>query len=234
MGDRPAVVEQEAVKILLVDDDPKNLAALAVVLDAPDRELLQARSGQEAFKYLLDVGEVAVLVLDVHMPGMDGLETAALVRGRDQSRHTPIIFLTASGDAHLARGYALGAVDYISKPFDPHILRAKVAVFVELFRKSEEVSRLAAELAERARLEGALLAIRTAEHELGNQLGAASGQLQMLLRGTDLPPATRARVETALGRLQEAASTVHRLRNLTELPETDWGIKAGSTIDLQR
>lgn len=138
-----------SVKILLVDDEPKNLIALEAILLGEGRDLIRAESGPQALRYILQE-DVAVILLDVHMPGMDGFETAALVRSRERTRNTPIIFLTAAirGDTHVARGYSLGAVDYMLKPFDPDILRSKVAVFVELFRQSREITRQAVQLAE--------------------------------------------------------------------------------------
>lgn len=141
--------EPPPTSILLVDDEPKNLAALDAVLSQPDRILVFARSGEEALKHLLRE-EFAVVLLDVHMPGLDGFETAALIRGRERSRNTPIIFLTAAdrGEAFIQRGYSLGAVDYIVKPFDPDILRSKVAVFVDLHRKTEQVKQQAIQLRE--------------------------------------------------------------------------------------
>src|SRR5207245_906496 len=94
--------------------------------------------------------DFAVVLLDVHMPQMDGFETAELIRGRQRSRETPIIFLTAaiSGNVSVAKGYSLGAVDYLIKPFDPEMLRAKVNVFIELFRKTEQIKRQADALSE--------------------------------------------------------------------------------------
>ena len=120
-------------KILLVDDRAENLLALEAILGASDHELVRATSGEEALKALL-TDEFAVILLDVAMPGMDGLETARLVKSREKTRDVPIIFLTAvHPDAeHAFRGYTAGAVDYVSKPFDPWVLRAKVAVFVDL------------------------------------------------------------------------------------------------------
>jgi PAS domain S-box-containing protein len=143
--------ELSSVKILLVDDEPKNLLALEAVLAGEGRTLRHASSGQEALMLLLEE-DFAVILLDVNMPGMDGFETAALVRDREKSRDTPIIFLTAAikGEAYVARGYSLSAVDYIFKPFEPEILRSKVAVFVQLFRKTQEVRRQADQLAESA------------------------------------------------------------------------------------
>jgi PAS domain S-box-containing protein len=141
--------QNDAVNILLVDDEPKNIMALSAVLDRPDRRLVSAGSGEEALRHLLHQ-DFAVILLDVHMPGIDGFDTAALVRGREKSKDTPIIFLTAEtrDQGFISRGYSLGAVDYIVKPFDPEALRAKVAVFVDLFRKSVEVQRQAVELSE--------------------------------------------------------------------------------------
>jgi PAS domain S-box-containing protein len=142
-------VDTDAVNILLVDDEPKNLLALTAVLDGPDRRLVGVSSGEEALRHLLHQ-DFAVILLDVHMPGIDGFDTAELIRGREKSKDTPIIFLTAEirGHGFASRGYSLGAVDYIVKPFDPEALRAKVGVFVELFRKTGEVKRQAAELSD--------------------------------------------------------------------------------------
>jgi signal transduction histidine kinase len=124
----------EPVKILLVDDQADNLLSAGAVLENLGEEVVKADSGREALRQLLE-HDFAVIVLDVMMPEMDGFETAALIRERERSRHTPIIFLTAlgRGEEHMRRGYTLGAVDYLTKP---EILRAKVSVFVELHRKS--------------------------------------------------------------------------------------------------
>jgi two-component system, sensor histidine kinase and response regulator len=134
---RMAAEKPDPVKILLVDDQADNLLSAGAVLESLDLEVVQAESGREALRHLLDQ-DFAVIVLDVMMPDMDGFETAALIRERQRSRHTPIIFLTALGrsEEHIRRGYTLGAVDYLSKPFVPEILRTKVGVFVELHRKS--------------------------------------------------------------------------------------------------
>src|SRR5947207_7010409 len=138
------MISEEKINILMVDDSPTNLLALESILRTPDRNLIRAGCGEEALRYLLD-NEVAVVLLDVYMPGIDGLETAQLIRGREKSRDTPIIFLTANstGVRHLSRGYSLGAVDYIVKPVEPDILRSKVNVFVDLFRKNREIRRQA-------------------------------------------------------------------------------------------
>ncbi|MGI9065400.1 MAG: response regulator [Pyrinomonadaceae bacterium] len=165
---------EERINILMVDDSPTNLLALESILQSPDRKLVSASSGDDALRYLLD-NEVAVILMDVYMPGLDGLETAELIRGRDRSRNIPIIFLTAdsTGGRHLSRGYSLGAVDYIVKPIEPDILRSKVAVFVELFKKTQEIKRQAQLLQEKnLELENANLARLSMLIDLGQELTA--------------------------------------------------------------
>ncbi|MCF6523895.1 two-component system response regulator [Streptomyces sp. JJ36] len=143
----------QKAKILLVDDRPENLLALEAILSALDQTLVRASSGEEALKALL-TDDFAVILLDVQMPGMDGFETAAHIKRRERTRDIPIIFLTAinHGPHHTFRGYAAGAVDYISKPFDPWVLRAKVSVFVELYMKNLQLREQAALL--RLQLDG--------------------------------------------------------------------------------
>ncbi|MGL5923886.1 response regulator [Chroococcidiopsis sp.] len=135
------------INVLLVDDYPENLVALEATLNSLGQNLVKAYSGKQALKCLLEQ-DFAVILLDVQMPEMDGFETASLIRQRERSRHTPIIFLTAISDSDdlKSKGYALGAVDYLLKPIDPIILTSKVAVFVELFKKNLEVQRQAAQL----------------------------------------------------------------------------------------
>jgi len=143
-------------RILAVDDDERNLLAVSEVL-APVGDVVCARSGDEALRHLLR-DEFAVILLDVLMPDLDGYETAALIRRREQSRRTPIIFLSAINkeSGHMLRGYDAGAVDYVFKPFDTLILRSKVAVFVDLYQKSREIQEKAAR--EQSLLEAALKA----------------------------------------------------------------------------
>ncbi len=127
-------------RILLVDDRSENLVALEAILSSLNQALVPVRSGEEALKALL-VDEFAVILLDVVMPGMDGFETAAHIKRRPKTHDVPIIYLTAASSEpdHAFRGYASGAVDYISKPFDPWVLRAKVSVFVELYVKNRQL-----------------------------------------------------------------------------------------------
>src|SRR5215831_18274831 len=133
------------VNILLVDDRRENLLALEAILKSLNENLVKASSGSEALKYLLK-NDVSVILLDVEMPDMDGFQTATLIREREKSSHTPIIFLTAisKSDVHISQGYSLGGVDYIFKPFAPDVLKSKVAAFVEMFKQREEAQRQSA------------------------------------------------------------------------------------------
>ncbi|MET7393189.1 response regulator [Dactylosporangium sp. NPDC005572] len=132
--DRPA-------RVLLVDDRRDNLLALEAILQGLPVQTVGAESGEEALKHLL-VDDFALILLDAQMPTMDGFETARHIKRRERTRHVPIIFLTAADrDSHLAlRGYAAGAVDYLTKPFDPWVLRAKVSVFVELWTMTQTLA----------------------------------------------------------------------------------------------
>ena len=134
-------MESRPARILMVDDRPENLLALEAILHGLGHELVKASSGEEALKRLL-TEDFALILLDVQMPGMDGFETATHIKQRERTRDVPILFLTAiDGEAHQAfRGYAAGAVDYLSKPFDPWVLRAKVGVFIELHERRRELA----------------------------------------------------------------------------------------------
>jgi signal transduction histidine kinase len=134
---------EERTRVLVVDDDERNLLAIRNVLEDL-AEVVVAASGEEALRQLLK-GEFAVILLDVFMPGMDGYETAQIIRGRDQTKRIPIVFLSAVNKEteHLIRGYTMGAVDYVFKPVEPIVLRSKVAVFVDLFEKTREIERKA-------------------------------------------------------------------------------------------
>jgi CheY-like chemotaxis protein len=137
----------EKAKILLVDDRAENIVALEAILSSLNQTLVPARSGDAALKALLS-DEFAVILLDVLMPGMDGFETAAHIKRRPRTRDVPIIFLTARNAEpdYAFRSYSAGAVDYIAKPFDPWVLRAKVSVFVDLYMKNRQLADQAAML----------------------------------------------------------------------------------------
>lgn len=148
---------EDKINILLVDDRPENLLALEATLHELDQNLVRAASGAEALRCLLQ-GDYAVILLDVQMPEMDGFETATLIRENDRFRHTPIIFLTAIGksEPEIFKGYAVGAVDYVFKPFNPDILRAKVRVFVDLYKMRQQIEAQAAELEMKNRMMNAV------------------------------------------------------------------------------
>jgi signal transduction histidine kinase len=151
-------------RVLLVDDRPDNLLALRAVLEPLGLDLVEAASGEEALRHLL-AGEFALIILDVQMPVLDGFETARLIRGRERTRYVPIIFLTAiSGEPeHYQRGYESGAVDYVYKPFEPEILRAKVSVFSELWTRGATIE------AQREQLAGRLAELDEAHAGLAAQ-----------------------------------------------------------------
>jgi two-component system, sensor histidine kinase and response regulator len=205
----PAI--EDRVNILLVDDQPANLVALEAMLQGLGQNLIKAESGREALKWLL-THDFAVILLDVKMPEMDGFETAALIRQRDKSRHTPILFLTAADNTQTqaVRGYAVGAVDYLVKPVVPEFVRSKVAVFVELAKKTELLrrqTRLLAESEQAARelAEARAELVRDLEHknrELESFSYAVSHDLRAPLRRID--SFSRAVLESQGDRLDEA------------------------------
>jgi signal transduction histidine kinase/DNA-binding response OmpR family regulator len=141
-----ASVQRDRAAILVVDDRPDKLLVYRTILENLEQDLFTAASGEQALKYVLE-RDFAVILLDVNMPGLNGIETAALIRKRSRSAHIPIIFITAdySDETHIARGYALGAVDYIASPVVPEILRAKVKVFVDLYLLAQQAQRQAQE-----------------------------------------------------------------------------------------
>jgi len=140
------------VNILLVDDRPENLLSLEATLDSPSYNLVKAASGDQALKYLL-MHDVAAILLDVQMPGLDGFETAKLIKGWEKTRDIPIIFMSAVHKAHqhLFKGYSSGAIDYLFTPYDPDLLKAKVAMVVEFYRRGERI-KAQAEIVRRAEL----------------------------------------------------------------------------------
>ena len=171
-----------AAKILVVDDEPRSLYALQELLSTLGQNLMVAQSGEEALRLALK-NDFAVMLLDVRMPGIDGFETARLIRSRERSRLTPIIFLTAAADemTSMFRGYEVGAVDYLMKPVVPEILKSKVAVFVELHRKSERLRESEDKL---RRLAAHLISVREEERahiarEIHDELGQVLTGLKM-------------------------------------------------------
>jgi len=179
--------------VLLVDDRPENLLALEATLKPLKVRLVKARSGEEALLHLLRQ-TFAVILLDVQMPRLDGLQTAELIKQREQTRHIPIIFITALSreTAYVFKGYAHGAVDYLLKPVDAEILRAKVRVFCDLFVRGEQIRRRALES------EVKDVFFSSVVHELQTPLAAAKAQAQLALH--------------QLGEVQEENGTARALR----------------------
>src|SRR5690348_17125103 len=139
MADQSVMQQESKTKILVVDDRRDKLLVFETILADLGQTIVTANSGEQALKLVLE-HDFAVILLDVNMPGLDGLETAALIRNRKKSAHTPIIFITAYADEmHATKGYSLGAVDYILSPVVPEVLRTKVRVFVELFQMAERI-----------------------------------------------------------------------------------------------
>ncbi len=183
-------MKEREPSVLIVDDQPANLLALEALLDDPRMRLIGAASGEEALLLLEREEPFALVLLDVRMPGLDGFETAEILRQREtRPARTPIIFLTAGSaeEDRVARAYSLGAVDFIAKPIVPEILRAKVKVFVELFQMTEEIKaqaerlRRSDELEARERLQRRFVA--TVSHELRTPIAAIRASAETLRRG---------------------------------------------------
>ena len=140
-GEMPPPLPAEPVEILIVDDRAENLLALEAILERLGQKIVRAHSGDEALRLLL-THDFAVILLDVQMPGIDGFETARLIKSRERTRYIPIIFLTAisKDEEYIFEGYSVGAVDYMTKPFKPDILRSKVSVFVDLYQKQRQLA----------------------------------------------------------------------------------------------
>src|ERR687887_850168 len=178
-------MESPAAKILIVDDEPRNLDALEAMLEVTGCTCVRAASADEALLALLR-HEFAAMVLDIRMPGMSGIELASLIKQRRRTQDVPILFLTAHmvDDADVLRGYDVGAVDYLSKPINPGILRSKIAVFIELYQKTRALARVNAalenEVAERQRAQEAL---QQANDELELRVRERTAQLLVAHRG---------------------------------------------------
>ena len=200
---------QAPVEILIVDDRPENLLALEAVLGSLDQVLIRAGSGEEALRELLKA-DFALILLDAQMPGMDGYETAARIKRRTRTKDIPIIFLTAvdKGPDSSYRGYAAGGADYLSKPFDPWILRAKVQVFVDLWvagrRLAAQSDLLRGQVSDGADAGGVvrLLRQRLADVE------EAVDHLAAELRAVDAVRPGLATVEQRLGSMREALTAL--------------------------
>jgi CheY-like chemotaxis protein len=199
-----AANDEDRTNILLVDDRPDKLLALQTILEDLGQNIVVAQSGEEALKRVLE-HEFAVILLDVNMPGMDGLETAAYIRKRQRTAHTPIIFITAYADEmHTAQGYSLGAVDYILAPVVPDILRTKVKVFVQLHRMTRQMQRQAAERVVLAQEQAA----RAAAEESISRFSFLVDLSDLLDQSLDLQARVRALVRFVVPQLADFAALI--------------------------
>ncbi|MGI8409050.1 MAG: response regulator [Pyrinomonadaceae bacterium] len=201
---------ESAVKanILLVDDRPENLLAMETVLQDLGQNLVRASSAREALRFLLHE-DVALILLDVQMPGVNGFELAELIRERERTQHTPIIFVSAVHDneQYIFKGYSLGAVDYLTKPVDPEIVRSKARFFIKLFRQNEQIKRQAALLEEsNARLDSLNIDLEIRVAERTKELKSANLELE---REIDVRIKSEAREKT----LREMAEESSRLKD---------------------
>jgi two-component system sensor histidine kinase/response regulator len=204
-GSLASAISEDAPTILAVDDHPANLLALEAVLQPLGYPIVSATSGEEALKRVGDHDFVLIL-MDVHMPGLDGYQTTALIRQRERSRDVPVIFITAvyNQPAHTHRGYALGAVDYITKPFDPEVLRGKVRALVLLYTRGQRAERERSQEAERIKD----LFLGALGHDLRNPLNAIVLASQLMLRDADCGNAAHRAHTKTIGR---AARRMHRM-----------------------
>ena len=217
--DRKSPVENDRVKCLVVDDREENVLALSALLRAPDVEILEASNGTDALELLL-VHDVALALLDVQMPQMDGFELAELIRGSARTRDVPLIFVTAgSRDLHRTfKGYESGAVDFLYKPIEPRILKSKADVFFQLYRQKRQLARELRERTETLRMNEMFIAMLG--HDLRNPLGAILASARVL-EGHPVADETIRRIG---GRVVSSSRRMGRLiEDMTDLARTRLG-----------
>jgi signal transduction histidine kinase len=212
-SDSPSTVEQEQVNILVVDDLPEKHVVFRSILEELGQNIVSARSGQEALRYILEM-EFAVILLDVNMPDIDGLETAGLIRQYKKTAQTPIVFITAYvDDVQAKRGYALGAVDYIPSPVVPEVLRSKIRVFVELFRMNRQLQTQAAAREALARAEAA----RAAAEEASQRADYLAEASQLLSRSLNL--------DDTIGAILNLCVPMLGDRAILGIPDSEGGVR---------
>ncbi|TLS52105.1 EAL domain-containing protein [Paenibacillus antri] len=192
--------DESVINILMVDDRPENLLALEAIIERDDYRLIKASSGEEALKCLLKY-DFAVILLDVQMPGIDGFATAKIIKAREKTKNIPIIFITANymDSNHIFTGYSVGAIDYILKPFDPIVLKAKVEGFVDLYKLNQKLLRQSEALAEKSKeVERANAELRVSE-ALANVISGTSIDSMLVMDGRGMILRANPAVETMFG-----------------------------------
>ncbi len=224
------------ISILLVDDEPRNLQVLRTILDSPDYELVEASSADEALMALMQK-DFAAIVLDVQMPNLDGIELAKIIKQRKKTQHIPIVFLTAYdlGDEQIVLGYGAGAADYITKPVNPTILRSKIGVFIELFKKTRALQEANAELLRQANDRALRIQAEAAQaeaeaanrakdhflamlsHELRTPLSPVLHTVTLLQEEEDCSPSMRESLATIRRNVQLEARLIDDLLDLAKI-----------------
>ena len=207
---------KDRIKCLIVDDVPENLVALEALLQRDGIDILKAQSGPEALELLLGNADVALALLDVQMPEMNGFELAELIRGSERTRHIPLIFMTAGSREHnwQFRGYESGAVDFLYKPIDPHMLATKANVFFELHQRRQALSQQLQERTEALRVNEMFMAVLS--HDLRTPLQAIKAAATVLKRQPD-PAKVDAMAERVLGSSQRMARMIEDLLDVTRI-----------------
>lgn len=237
MADDTTNIEKERVNILLVDDRPENLIALEALLERPDARIIKAESGNKALGLMLEF-DIALVLLDVQMPEMDGFEVAELMRKKEKTKEIPIIFITAINkeEKYVFQGYEKGAVDYLFKPIDADILRSKVNVFLELHRKKIELEKLLSEknnyivelhqlnsriqeqqkeLLEKEKLQSILEMAVTISHEFSQPLSVIIGYTDMLLNTMEKSDPMYNKLKKILDNGENLAEIIRKVRSIT-------------------
>lgn len=228
---------KEKVNILIVDDRKENLLALEALLENPEITIIKAESGNQALGLMLEFN-FALVLLDVQMPEMDGFEVAELMRGKEKTRNIPIIFVTAINkeEKYVFKGYEMGGVDYLFKPINPHILKSKVSVFLELYRKRLELEKMVnekseyilelhqlnkriqeqqKELLEKEKLQSILEMAVTISHEFSQPLSVIIGYTDMLLNTMEKEDPMYNKLRKILDNAESLAEVIRRVRSIT-------------------